>query len=67
MLREKKIIFQGLSDPEGECAEGWYCSGGANEAKPLNASNGGECEVGFFCPKGSSFPSPCPEGKNDCA
>ena len=55
-------LTQGLSNPEGKCAEGWYCSGGASESKPSNFSSGGECEAGYFCPKGSSFPTPCSEG-----
>lgn len=65
----------GLAEPRGLCAEGWYCTGGSWEEKPLNGSifanysgcpllgnTGGFCKKGTFCPAGSDQPRLCTAG-----
>ena len=48
----------GLSAPEAQCDEGYYCSGGDTSPRPT----GKRCNVGEKCPKGSSGPTACPAG-----
>ena len=68
---------QGLKEPTGPCAAGWYCTGGSSSDKPTVSSNvtlvsecscpavnytGGKCWKGTFCPVGSDYPSDCTPG-----
>jgi len=53
-----------LSILTGQCAAGWYCSGGAALAWPNSTTGGGgQCATGFYCPAGSLAPVPCDPGK----
>eukprot|EP00752_Nemacystus_decipiens_P010330 g9202.t1 len=68
----------GQDSPEGPCAAGYYCNGGATTATPdsnsstgyrgdtcVDRSNGTSndlCPPGHFCPEGSGAPEPCPPG-----
>ncbi|KAJ8368244.1 hypothetical protein SKAU_G00082720 [Synaphobranchus kaupii] len=54
----------GLSAPQGPCEPGFFCSGGANTASPVNTSTGGVCPAGCYCPLGTRHPQeyPCPPG-----
>ncbi|XP_070551431.1 multiple epidermal growth factor-like domains protein 6 [Ptychodera flava] len=67
--------YQGMANPAGFCAPGWYCSLGAWKEKPTTLGNdtgddchcpaqstGGMCQAGTFCPAGSSAPIPCTPG-----
>jgi len=51
----------GNSHTDGECAEGWYCSGSATSEKPT--TNGGRCLAGSYCPNGTAIPLECDAGK----
>ena len=48
--------------PRGDCAPGWYCTGGAKEEKPTDASTGGMCVPGQYCPSPASVPIACDPG-----
>ena len=50
----------GLSEPTGNCTEGWFCTGGA--ILPNSTANGGRCPVGYYCPAGSASSLPCVPG-----
>nr|XP_047130962.1 uncharacterized protein LOC100202447 isoform X1 [Hydra vulgaris] len=52
----------GLSSPSGECAEGYFCTGGAIESAPLSKPYGDICPAGHFCPSGTFQPQACPPG-----
>ena len=70
-------ISQGMEQPAGKCAPGWYCTLGAFADKPQRTGNfsgdmdcncpanvtGGMCYAGSYCPEGSSYPIPCDPGK----
>ena len=49
----------GLSQPSGNCSEGYYCTYGSKLAQPPE----GRCPPGSFCPAGSPVPLPCSDGK----
>lgn len=68
---------EGNSEPTGLCDAGWFCTGGAYEARPIVIGNystidicsclelnmtGGKCQPGFYCPEGSSAPISCTAG-----
>ncbi|KAH3741464.1 hypothetical protein DPMN_048189, partial [Dreissena polymorpha] len=58
--------------PTANCSAGYYCTGAAEEASPVNhkvdpndntSFTGNDiCPVGYFCPEGSDYPEPCPIG-----
>ena len=48
----------GLSEPEGECYEGYYCPGGVAIPNPEEFA----CPIGHYCISGSDKPIPCPRG-----
>ena len=52
----------GLALPTDECDPGWYCTGGAESARPSDALQGGQCQAGNFCPRGSAVQLPCTPG-----
>ena len=52
---------QGLTEPSGECAEGWFCTAGASEPRP-SPMYGGRCSIGSYCPIGSLEPLNCTFG-----
>lgn len=52
----------GLTEPNGVCRSGCYCSGGASSNCPTNSDNGGACPVGHYCPEESVAPVPCAPG-----
>ena len=45
-----------------DCTQGYYCSGGATIAAPIDGSTGNNCPTGHYCPAGSSAPQECPIG-----
>ena len=47
----------GLSEPEGECYEGFYCPGGVDVPNPEEFT----CPVGHYCIDGSDKPTPLPK------
>ena len=61
----------GLVAPDGVCAAGWFCTAGAQSARPTPVHNtttamcegGGLCPTGSFCPAGVSAPKPCSSGQ----
>ena len=71
------LFSQGMEEPAGKCAPGWYCTLGAFSSQPQRMGNysgdldcncpanvtGGMCYAGSYCPEGSSFPVPCDPGK----
>ena len=48
----------GLSSPEGDCLEGYYCPEGQNSSNPFDFT----CPSGTFCASGSQLPERCPAG-----
>ncbi|KAG9392255.1 hypothetical protein J8273_5240 [Carpediemonas membranifera] len=52
----------GLTEPAGDCSEGYYCAGGATTPTPTDGISGNVCPAGFYCPAGSSTPTACPRG-----
>ena len=44
-----------LTEPTGECGEGYYCVEGSTEKEPA----GDFCNIGAYCPTGVSQPIPC--------
>ena len=53
---------EGLAEPSGLCASGWFCILGSRSSQPTVAEEGGVCEPGFYCPLGSYQPLSCPPG-----
>jgi hypothetical protein len=51
-----------LTNPDGDCFPGYYCTGGANVATPTGGIVGGRCPLGAYCPKGSRNYTLCPPG-----
>ncbi|XP_075695378.1 uncharacterized protein LOC142661742 isoform X2 [Rhinoderma darwinii] len=54
--------YSGLASPSGQCAPGYYCSGGAKARTPTDSLLGGLCPPGHYCLSGSSGPILCPAG-----
>ncbi|KAI4815467.1 hypothetical protein KUCAC02_005611 [Chaenocephalus aceratus] len=54
----------GLSEPQGLCDSGHYCTSGASTASPVALLSGGVCSAGYICPRGTSYSQqhPCPVG-----
>ena len=52
----------GLSEPEGDCDAGYYCTTGSNSRTPTMGSDANICPEGFYCPVGSATPTSCPQG-----
>ena len=46
----------GLTEPTGDCAGGYYCSGGAATPKPDDGLTGDACPIGRFCAAGTAIP-----------
>ena len=46
----------------GPCLAGYYCSGRATVANPVDNTTGGACPSGHYCPLASEYPQPCPPG-----
>ncbi|XP_071505048.1 uncharacterized protein [Diadema antillarum] len=46
---------EGLTEPTGECGEGYYCPPGTIHREP----NTTFCPVGHYCPGAVSYPIPC--------
>ena len=62
---------EGLTEPSGECAAGFYCLRNVSSSRPETGVAGDEgtlqtggdvCPAGFYCPVGTFSPVPCPEG-----
>lgn len=56
------IYYTGLTEPSGECLEGYYCTLGAIEANPISKVYGDICPAGSYCTNGTATPEACPEG-----
>ncbi|KAM8904697.1 uncharacterized protein AB9W97_008232 isoform 6-T6 [Spinachia spinachia] len=54
--------ISGLARPMGPCFSGYYCVGGATEAKPTDGETGSICPPGAYCVEGSGEPDLCPSG-----
>ncbi|XP_028320851.1 uncharacterized protein LOC114474630 [Gouania willdenowi] len=52
----------GLAEPVGPCASGFFCTGGATVARPIDGDTGNICPPGTFCVAGSVQPELCPAG-----
>ncbi|RUS80923.1 hypothetical protein EGW08_011304, partial [Elysia chlorotica] len=50
----------GQTNYTGPCADGYYCSLGANTSTPTDGSTGDICPEGFYCSGGADSPVPCP-------
>jgi hypothetical protein len=46
-----------LAAPEGQCDQGYYCSGGSSSKTPPTT-----CQKGYYCVTGSMEPKLCEEG-----
>ncbi len=57
---------RGLSEPNGVCAAGYFCRGGAQTDRPNDAgATGAPCTAGHYCPEGTGIKrSKCEESKN---
>ncbi|XP_075462630.1 uncharacterized protein LOC142498006 [Ascaphus truei] len=51
----------GMSQPEGYCQHGHYCTQGSNTSTPFDMPFGDICPAGYFCSEGTK--KPCPRGK----
>ena len=45
----------GLTEPKGDCGEGYYCPLGTSQEQPAATY----CPVGHYCPTGQAMPLPC--------
>ncbi|XP_032305021.1 zonadhesin-like isoform X2 [Coturnix japonica] len=54
----------GLTEPEGPCQPGYYCSQGSSSSSPVGLSFGDLCPPGYYCPAGTAHPKmmACPAG-----
>ena len=56
----------GLVAPTDDCSAGYFCTIGADSARPANLSaNYGPCPIGHFCPPATQLPRPCPAGSHN--
>ena len=55
---------EGLEEPTGDCAPGYFCTRAAASPMPTDgaASTGDICPFGHYCPSGAYTPIPCPLG-----
>ncbi|XP_023933458.1 uncharacterized protein LOC106181652, partial [Lingula anatina] len=53
---------EGLVEPTGLCAAGYYCRSGSNSSTPTYSNDADECPIGHYCPQGSAAPLSCPPG-----
>ncbi|KAL6471032.1 hypothetical protein MHYP_G00196820 [Metynnis hypsauchen] len=49
---------RGLTQPSGQCSEGYYCPGGQNSSRPSEH----KCRAGHYCEEGSVSDRACPMG-----
>lgn len=64
-LAGKVCSVAGLTAPDGECLQGYYCTSGAKTqtgVAGVNGGSGGPCPQGHYCATGSSIPITCPIG-----
>lgn len=47
------FTLKGLALPAGPCSPGYYCTGGATGAKPIDGKTGNICPPGTYCGKPS--------------
>jgi hypothetical protein len=52
----------GLSAVSGPCAAGYFCTGNATLAAPVDGVTGNVCPIGSYCTVGSSAAKVCPVG-----
>ncbi|POI30094.1 hypothetical protein CIB84_006155 [Bambusicola thoracicus] len=54
----------GLTEPEGPCQPGYYCSQGSSSSSPVGLSFGDLCQPGYYCSAGTTHPKEmaCPAG-----
>lgn len=48
--------------PDGVCAAGFFCLGGARTPKPTDGVTGNVCGSGTICPANTTLPTLCPPG-----
>ncbi len=53
---------QGLSQPNGVCAPGFYCISGARSPMPSDGITGNLCPIGNYCPGNTSVYFGCLPG-----
>ena len=53
----------GINTVTGNCAAGYYCSGSAIIATPIDTDTGGICPLASYCPESSTSPTDCDAGK----
>lgn len=49
--RDNLCCSKGLALPVGPCSPGYYCAGGATEARPTDGATGSICPTGTYCGK----------------
>lgn len=52
----------GLTEPNGLCWAGFFCSEASPEPAPISKSYGDVCKPGHYCPNGTDISKPCPPG-----
>ena len=57
----KYCMGKGKANWTDDCAQGYFCSGGAKTATG-DDGKGGKCKKGSICPRGAVEPNPCPTG-----
>lgn len=58
----KACIGNGLAEPDGVCAPGYYCIQSALRVDPVDGITGDECPIGSYCPGNTSTHLPCEPG-----
>ncbi|XP_072885876.1 uncharacterized protein [Hemitrygon akajei] len=53
---------EGLTEPTGDCWEGYYCIERSSSPNPTDGITGQRCPRGSYCPKGTVNILPCPIG-----
>jgi len=58
-----KVCSQdGLTNPDLDCSEGYYCITGASHSMPTELPTGGLCTIGSYCPTAAATPTTCASG-----
>eukprot|EP00817_Percolomonadidae_sp_ATCC50343_P003418 CAMPEP_0117418838 /NCGR_PEP_ID=MMETSP0758-20121206/542_1 /TAXON_ID=63605 /ORGANISM="Percolomonas cosmopolitus, Strain AE-1 (ATCC 50343)" /LENGTH=4727 /DNA_ID=CAMNT_0005199587 /DNA_START=68 /DNA_END=14251 /DNA_ORIENTATION=+ len=61
----KVCTVSGLTAPDADCLEGYYCTSGAKSVTGtvgVNGGDGGPCPAGHYCATGAQLPRTCPIG-----
>ena len=57
-----KYCLEGVTQPSGECAAGYYCYNAKDEFGQTDLQQNSPCRPGYKCPKGTLVEVECPEG-----